>query len=436
MSTPAPVRARDHERLRRAAALLRDAERPVRVLRTLSWGPEVRARFFERGARELPVPRYEPLDPTSTLAAVAEARRSIRTADDPIDAWLQRQAEAIEAGALMLASVGTDAFHAHSARLYGRPTDRLQDQSSTSLVMAKELDDVLSGLDHGFLGAPAPACHLADDVATRIRSVVQRHLGDDAPDVSVVDDLSANALAGPRSIRLRRGACFSDRDWHYLVQHEAFVHVVTSLNGRAQRDLPILGAAHPGTTRTQEGLAVFAEFITGAIDPARLRRLSDRVLAIQMSIDGADFLELYRWFLERSQGEPDQAFENARRVMRGGVLTGGAPFTKDGVYLDGLLRVHNFLRSVVRQERTDCLRLLFCGKLDIEDIPALCHLAAEGLCRLPVHLPPWAADLRFLVAYLAYSGFLNRVKLDTIQAHYTDLLNHTPLVSTGASPCP
>ncbi|MFY9974739.1 MAG: tyrosine/phenylalanine carboxypeptidase domain-containing protein, partial [Chromatiaceae bacterium] len=63
----------------------------------------------------------------------------------------------------------------------------------------------------------------------------------------------------------------------------------------------------------------------------RLRRLADRVIAIQMAIDGADFLEVYDFFMERT-GDADQAFESARRVFRGGVLTGGAPFTKDVVY--------------------------------------------------------------------------------------------------------
>jgi hypothetical protein len=60
------------------------------------------------------------------------------------------------------------------------------------------------------------------------------------------------------------------------------------------------------------------------------KRLADRVFAIQMAVEGANFLDVYRYFLERI-GNPDQAFENARRVFRGGVITGGSPFTKDVV---------------------------------------------------------------------------------------------------------
>jgi hypothetical protein len=165
--------------------------------------------------------------------------------------------------------------------------------------------------------------------------------------------------------------------------------------------------------------------MSGTMDPDRLRRLAERVLAIHQAGEGADFLDIYRFFLDRGH-EPEQAFENARRVFRGGVLTGGAPFTKDVVYLHGLLRVHNFLRSAVAAHRPDCLRLLFVGKLDVDDIPALALLAREGLVAPPRFLPPWAADLRFLVSYLAYSAFLNQVDLSRIRLRYQQLLDDTP----------
>jgi uncharacterized protein (TIGR02421 family) len=418
----------ERARIERIARLLHQAERPVRVLRTVAWPRAVRDRFFERGARELPDGiEYQPLDPGPTLEACAQARREIE-GDDVVDAWLGRLATVIEGGARMLAAVGTPELHALSCELFGRPADTLADGTSSSLELALELDRVLAGFTRLELGAPPLACHLASALATKMREAVERQFGADAPEVLVVEELSANALAGPSAIRLLRTASFTDRDVHQLIQHEAFVHVATSLNGRAQRALPILGAGHPGTTRTQEGLAVFAELVTGALDHDRLRRLADRVLAVQMSIDGADFLDVYRFFLERTHTR-EQAFENARRVFRGGVLTGRAPFTKDVVYLAGLLRVHNFLRAVVQSGRTDCMRLLFSGKLDIEDIPALCHLAQAGMCLMPRFLPPWVADLRALVAYLAYSSFLDQVDLGAIREHDLELLAHAPEIA-------
>lgn len=417
--------------LTEAARLLREAERPVRVLRTVAWEPEVRERFFAAGERELPAPDYDAIDAGPVLETVAAARR-LADGDDPVAELLRRAARAIELGARMLATVGTRDLFAFSADLYGAPTTPLSDQASSSLELARTFENTLSAaLAAGM--APPETCS-AEEVAATVERAVARAFGDDAPRVEIVEHLSANALAGPGSIRIRRGARFTDRDAGQLIQHEAFVHIATTLSGRAQTALPILAAGHPGTTRTQEGLAVFSEFISGAIDPDRLQRLADRVLAIQMSIEGADFLEVYRWFVEQTGGDREQAFENARRVFRGGVLRGGAPFTKDVVYLDGLLRVHNFLRSAVAAGRSDCIHLLFVGKLDIEDVPALCHLAEAGALLPPRFVPPWAGDRRFLVAYLAYSGFLNQVDLDAIRRHYQVLLADAPRVidSLGA----
>ena len=201
------------------------------------------------------------------------------------------------------------------------------------------------------------------------------------------------------------------------------------LNGRAQKDFRILGSAHAGTTEIQEGLAVFAEIITGAMDPVRFRRLVNRVIAIDMSVQGADFIEVYRYFLAQNQDkhqDKHQAFEDTRRVFRGGVMSGGAPFTKDGVYLNGLLRVHNFLRTVTKLGRADLIRLLFVGKLDLEDVPALAALAASGKLVAPAILPPWVKDMRFLVSYLAYSSFLNQVKLPGFQSYYENMLSGVP----------
>jgi uncharacterized protein (TIGR02421 family) len=420
---------RERERIREAARIIRSAERPVRVLRSIAWRAEVREQFLRDRAERFPAVTYPRFDPRPVSEALDAARRLLH-GDSVIDAWLSRVADAVDSGARMMATAGTADFFRVSRSLYGAPTDRLPDDLNTPLGLAQMLDEVLAKLGREELGAPGESCYLASELAGTMRDAVKRKLGDEGPEIEVVDELSANVVAGPHRIRIRRQACFTDRDLHQLVEHEVLVHVATSLNGQAQMHLPILSAAHPGTTRTQEGLAVFAEFITGTIDPSRFRRLAERVLAIQCAIEGADFIEGYRFFLERGV-EPEQAFENARRVYRGGVLTGGAPFTKDVVYLDGLLRVHNFLRVAVTMDRVDCIPLLFCGKIDLEDLPALCELVTLGLCQPARFMPDWATDLRQLVAYLAYSSFANRVDLDAVREHYRSLLRRSPTTQAG-----
>ncbi|WP_251274471.1 tyrosine/phenylalanine carboxypeptidase domain-containing protein, partial [Enterobacter hormaechei] len=76
----------------------------------------------------------------------------------------------------------------------------------------------------------------------------------------------------------------------------ALVHSLTALNGREQPVLPSLALSSPRVTATQEGLATFAEQITGSIDIERLKRISLRTEAIAMAREGADFIEVFRYF--------------------------------------------------------------------------------------------------------------------------------------------
>jgi uncharacterized protein (TIGR02421 family) len=291
---------------------------------------------------------------------------------------------------------------------------------------------VLAGLDRVGLSLAVPHDHSAQEVADILSAGVVTHFGpDDAPDVLVVDELSANALATSTKIKVRAGARFTARDAAQLLNHEAFIHVLTAVNGRHQRDLPILSVGHPGTTRTQEGLAVFAELISGTLELDRFRRLADRVIGVQMVIDGADFVELFRWFSERSP-DPEQAFESTRRIFRGGPVTGGAPFTKDCVYLSGFLAVSTFIRAAFVQERLDCVDTLFAGKLALDDIPALVELRRAGLCRAPVHRPPWVVDPGWALTWLTFSTFVAAIDLAAVSNAVGHLLDRTPRLDADA----
>jgi uncharacterized protein (TIGR02421 family) len=428
-----------HEKISAAARALREAEQPLRILGLLAWPLEVRQRFLEQDGREMPEVSYPAADTRAVDEALARARPLIADAG-PAREWLERIADRIATASRMLRHLGEPTFHECSVSLYGAPNQVLADTGRSPLDLARRLRTIIDGMSHIDLGAPADASATAEEIARRMGIAVHKFFGDEAPAIEVVDNLSANATAGPDRIRIRSTARFTDRDVEQLIHHEAGIHVTTGLNGRHQTELPILASSHPGTTRTQEGLAVFSEFITGCMDLDRLSRLTDRVIGIQMACEGADFLEVYGYFLERGQtgdgllsaeaelARKKVAFEQTRRVFRGGVLSGGAPFTKDIVYLDGLLRVHDFLRSVVAAGRADVLMLLFCGKLDLDDIPVLCELAELGLLKPPKFLPPWAADRRFLVSYLAYSGFLGRVRMGQVQERFSEVLERAPVV--------
>lgn len=409
----------------KAAKALNAAQKPLNILRSVVWPDRFRAKFLTAGT--LPRPEYSHIDISESLEAIKSARAHI-SGDHPVLAWLRREADTVETTAYMLAARGTREFSEHSQTLYGRPSKLMLDKKTQVINLARHMDTTLADLDVPKLVMEGYETFMdAEEFASTFRPLLTRHFGKSAPKVVIAKDLTAKAMAGSKRIRLRAGAQFSNRDIDQLLQHEALVHVATSLNGRSQKNFPILGRAHAGTTEVQEGLAVFAEMVSGAMDPVRFRRLADRVIAIEMSLEGADFKEIFDFYIERTRS-PEEAYENSRRIFRGGVLTGGAPFTKDMVYLNGLLRVHNFMRTVVSLGRADLIRLVFAGKLDLEDIPAIAYLAQNGQITMPKYMPDWAKDLRFLVSYLAYSSFLNQVKLPGFQTYYREALDDVPVV--------
>ena len=317
----------------------------------------------------------------------------------------------------MLSSIGTEAFYQLSRELYGDATTHYVDGTTTNADLAKHLNRSLSIFRPAALGAPDEQKLTAEEVAPLLEDRFTTELPGEGIKVTLADDIASKAIAGPDRVRVRRDARFSTREVEILVVHEGLVHVATTLNGRQQPHLRLLAKGAPRTMRIQEGLAVFAEFISGVIDVDRLRRLADRIIAIEMSAQGADFLELYRFFLERGD-DRSEAFDNAQRCVRGGKVEGGAPFTKDVVYLDGLTRIHGYLHVAVPHGRLDDVARLFVGKIALEDIPALRELEQEGILLPPKHLPGWARDLRFLAAYLTYSTFLKRIDLGALHALY------------------
>ncbi|MEM9232769.1 MAG: flavohemoglobin expression-modulating QEGLA motif protein [Pseudomonadota bacterium] len=410
-------------RLEQAAALILRAEERLPVLRTLSWDRQLADRFFAAGETEPPAPEYPAIDATPSLELLHEAEQLV-DGSSPVHHWLDRLIDTVEETAAMLTGVGTGTFYGHSVALYGSPTAAIADGKVTALDLARRLDAVLSEFDEASMRLEPPEVLSAEDVKTRMSVLLPEHFGDSSPRIEVTTNVSAKAAAGSDYIKLRSDASFSDLDVDQLLHHEALIHIATGYNGRAQHRFPILAESHPGNARTQEGLAVFAEFITGSLDPRRFKRLADRVIGIHLSAEGADFIELYTFFRESNPNDaPLEAFESARRVVRGGLVNGGGPCTKDSVYLGGLLEVHNFLRAAVTTGDPEVIRALFAGKMDLRDIDAVRMLLNENLIQEAAFLPPWAKDLRYLLSALAYSSFLASIDIESVEKRFETLLS-------------
>jgi uncharacterized protein (TIGR02421 family) len=413
----------EHEKKRiiQISDQLKEASSSVRILRNIAWPLSTKDEFFSQKEQKLPAITYAPYNPEPTLGLLKKARENIGNEDNVLNNWALNITRKIESSALLLSTRGTIDFFKHSDDLYGKPTNQLQNGMHTALQLAKHFEEIFDQLEGVDLGAPPEAYVLSHTLVEEMKKVVKESFGKHAPEILLDETIASNALAGRRRVFIKPSACFTDKDVNQLIQHELFVHVATSLNGHAQPHIKILGEGHSGTTKTQEGLAIFAEYITGSIDLDRLQRLSNRVIAIQMAIDGANFIDVYRYFLEKTDNK-DQSFENAKRVFRGGLVTGKAPFTKDIVYLEGLILVHNFLRVAITSGKLEYLDLLFTGKMDISDLPAIKALSKMGLIEKPLFVPSWIKDKRFLLSYLSYSSFLNEIDLSQIKMYYKSIL--------------
>jgi uncharacterized protein (TIGR02421 family) len=388
----------------------------IRVLGELSWPPEVLETFLEgwrRGDPRLPDVTYTPRRHDDELAALAALRCDLDTSD-PVHRFLDDTAGSYRAAARMLATTGSPEFLELSQALYGGPADHLPDSTLTHLEAADQLLLATDRLADAGLDADPGATIPTELAAERMRERLGGFFGQHTVEVVIDPALGAKATAGARRVRLRGATQFSELDLEQLVEHEAFVHSATALNGREQPVLTTLGLGSPRTTLTQEGLATVAELATRAIDIARLRRIALRIRAIHIAIEGADFVDVFRYFLERGQSE-DESVRSAMRVFRGGDVRGRWVFTKDVVYLQGMVAVHTFLRKAIATHKPFLIERLFAGRMALSDVFLLEDAFAEGLVIPPLYVPSWARNLRALAAYLAFTAIANRIDLGAIE---------------------
>jgi uncharacterized protein (TIGR02421 family) len=421
-----------------------EAQKPIRVLQALRWDDGVEERFLRSKQRELPqvdATYYAQVDLGFDVRAKVEEFETLARdierilgEGDAIGNVMLTTALEYRDVVRMLAARGTPAFYEWSRKLYGSPKDKFPDGRSTVRGLGQLLYGLLTSVDEWsdgglggptHLGRPAPA-HLppeyartldATEAARKLGERLALFFGDTRVNVEADDGILADAAAGSDYVKVRNGARFSERDIDILEVHEGWVHVATSLNGQAQPVAKWLAKGPPRTTAVQEGLAALLEMFTFRTYPRRARRLNDRVLAVDKAEDGASFLDVFEWF--RTEGyEEDECFHNTRRVFRGGVLGGGAPFTKDACYCKGIVLNYAFIRSAVQHGRMDLVPYLFVGKVAHEDVPVLARRVSDGVVRPPRYLPPMFRDLNGLAIWMAYSTFFCQLGGDAIADHY------------------
>jgi uncharacterized protein (TIGR02421 family) len=425
--------------IQRAAPILDDIAKRTKLLDTLQWPKRVEEQFFAESARKLPVVTYA-VDRDAAQTAIRDLRALIKELDrqDPVQQWLARIADSYADGNRLLLAAGTREFHAISTEVYGGPRS-LFDADTTNLDLAEHLKKRMSGEREEAPPSPsapdetprrgasnARAPHNDDDEPLDARAFA-RALEEQANamnmpiKVVVDDDLCSRVVAGRERVRVREGATFRRSDVLGVFVHEIETHALTAQNGAAQPHLPFLAKGGPRSTRTQEGLAVFAEFDVRTLTVPRMRGISLMVRMVAAAEDGASFLDLYR--MRREQGLSERnAFSSAMRVCRGGLVEGGAPFTKDASYLAGFTEVYSFLQLAARGGARDIALLLIAGRIALEDLSVLDELRRRDILKPPAHVPRWLAAWDRLLPVFAFTSFLGEINLRQVARKHRDIL--------------
>ena len=161
-----------------------------------------------------------------------------------------------------------------------------------------------------------------------------------------------------------------------LIQHEVGTHLVTYENGLVQ-PLLLFSAGLPGYEQTQEGLAMLAEYISGGLEPNRLRLIAARVIAVDMMTRGAAFVEIFRRMHDDLGLTPEAAWSVTMRVTRGGGSS------KDAIYLRGLLEILEHMSSGLSLEP------LLIGKIALAHVALVEELLWRGILKPPLLRPRW-----------------------------------------------
>lgn len=411
----------------RVNASLAKIGRRSKLLSDIAWPRAAEEAFFASKCQRLPEVHYE--YDWDALRARAEAFESLAASvdgDEHVHSFLRDTVRSFADANRLLLSVGTAEFFKKSRELYGGARTRFAGTNIRNIDLAEHLLDRLR--IHGHDGShprddeEEPETWSAERFAEWLRERAQERRPTLALTVTVDAALSAKVIAGRDRVRVRADTTFSEWEAEGLWAHEVETHALTAQNGALQRRASFLSGGGPRSTRTQEGLAVFAELEARRLSPARMQRLATRVKLVGAAEDGADFIDLYRLLIEQG-ASPRDAFLDAQRVCRGGRVEGGAPFTKDACYLAGMVEVYSFLSAFARGGHRDELAMLLAGRCAIDDLDALVVLRREGILDPPRFVPPWFANWRGLLPYFAFASFSNGLCLTSVEERFAALID-------------
>ncbi|MBB4740326.1 uncharacterized protein (TIGR02421 family) [Actinoplanes octamycinicus] len=349
-------------------ARLTELERQVDLLLNLTPvnAAEAWADFERSDFGAVPTLRLRPLEFEPDLVRRELYDLEVERVEDPaLHTLLRTKRDEIARQITALEDRDTTRFVHGSLQLYGGVTPAL-------VAAAEQLLATIPAL------SPSAPAVTAGAFAEAARGEFERYRAvypDFPVHVDVRDDISELMVSFGRLL-IPSNATFRADRVEPLLHHEVGTHVVTYQNG-ARQPLQLLTIGLPGYDETQEGLAVLAEYLTGGLDPRRLRVLAARVVAVHRMISGAGFLDIFESLRTEHRIPRRTAWIIAIRV----VVAGGS--AKDAIYLRGVSRLLEAFAEGVD------LDALLVGKLALDHLPLVQDLLDRGVLQKPWIRPRW-----------------------------------------------
>lgn len=418
------------EKVKRLSEMVVDAQRPIRVLDAIKWPATADEQLRKSKFKEMPQvdkAYYDSqtlgFDPAKKIdefdQIIAEVNSQVGE-DDSIGKMIITNCLEYQDVVRMLMARGTKEFYEYSKKLYGSPKNTFRDDKTTINDLARVMYDILSILDDNVLGPEYPENVSAEETVKSLNKRFETYFTDDPVRAKLSDGIVADAAAGSDTVKIKEGALFSRRDIDILEVHEGWVHVGTTLNGLNQHVCRFLSKGPPRVAPTQEGLAILVEIFSFVSYPRRARTINDRVLGIDKVEDGANVLELLEFYRTEGYSETD-CLNNIKRVFRGGLVDGGAPFTKDIAYIKGFIENYNFMRAAMKAGKPEYIPYLFAGKVHSSDVPLLYHKHQEGIIDPPKYLPPQFKDLNGVAVWMSFSNVFNMIDMKKVQEYFSKI---------------
>lgn len=233
-------------------------------------------------------------------------------------------------------------FYYNSLKSFGTPTDK--DVANAKFILHFE--------DEPFNQELFPVFN-ADEARDYFEAFNKQYQFDYQIKYSTKISAAAMVQNNTQTLILLKNHRFSANQLKVLANHEIGVHMVTTFNGLDQ-PLKIFHNGFPKNVETQEGLAVFSEYMSGCLTLYRLKELSYRVIAADSLRKGFDFRATFDLLSSRYKLNKEEAYSISLRAHRGG------GFTKDHLYLTGLKKIYDAYTKGAD------LDLLMMGKVSME----------------------------------------------------------------------